>query len=261
MKYILNHILSRFGFIPKEKYQALNLRYKNALLSHEKEISNMRSDFTKHELEMIEKVKPFTMTSPERIVSLIRALEYLLQNGIDGDFVECGVWRGGSAMIMADYLTKDMVNDRRLYLYDTYEGMVAPTDRDKNMLGKKAQEIKDAINGNWCEASLDEVKENIFSTGIHHDSVYFIVGKVEDTINTQKPSRISLLRLDTDWYESTKIELEALYDLIVPGGVIIIDDYGHWTGCKNAVDEFITNRKLPVFLSRIDYTGRIFVKN
>jgi len=107
---------------------------------------------------------------------------------------------------------------------------------------------------------IEEVKKNMFSTGYKQDNISFIKGKVEDTLPFDKIERIALLRLDTDWYESTKHELETLYDKLVIGGVLIIDDYGHWNGAKKAVDEFIKDRKISLFLNRIDYTGRLAIK-
>ena len=98
------------------------------------------------------------------------------------------------------------------------------------------------------------------STGYPSELIKFVKGKVEETLSIYKPEKIALLRLDTDWYESTKTELEELYDNVVSKGVIIIDDYGHWEGCRKAVDEFIKKRNLCVLLNRIDYTGRLIVK-
>ena len=107
---------------------------------------------------------------------------------------------------------------------------------------------------------LDEVKQNLFSVNYNQDNISFFKGKVEDTLPTDQVEQIAILRLDTDWYESTKHELITLYDKLVPGGILIIDDYGHWSGAKKAVDEFIEERELKLLLNRVDYTCRLAIK-
>jgi hypothetical protein len=111
-----------------------------------------------------------------------------------------------------------------------------------------------------CYASLNEVKSAMARTKYNPDRVHFIQGKVEDTIPGQAPESIALLRLDTDWYESTRHELEHLFPRLSPGGILIIDDYGDWQGARKAVDEFIASHAPTLFLSRIDDTGRLAVK-
>ncbi len=225
------------------------------------------SDFTTEEREMIESVKMLTMTSIERLVCLSRAVDYIVKNKIPGDIVECGVWRGGSMLMVARKLLKAGDNARSLYLFDTFEGMSEPDERDINAVDKKsATELLESSNkadGNnvWCYSSLDDVRSNFSKISYDPSKVFFIKGKVEETLPYPQIGSIALLRLDTDWYESTLHELETLYDKLVPGGVLIIDDYGHWEGCKKAVDEFIEKRRLPIHLIRIDYTGRMAIKN
>jgi len=211
------------------------------------------------------KVKPYTMTSAERISSLCAAVQYIVNNNIKGDIVECGVWKGGSTMAAIDTLIKAGVTDRHIYLYDTFEGMSEPSAHDKDFAGTPAKDQlsnsdRDDQASVWCVSALEEVEENIGSLKYPSQMVHFIKGKVEETIPATTPSAIALLRLDTDWYESTAHELKHLYPLLVPGGVIIIDDYGHWEGARKAVDEYIKENKLPLLLNRIDYTGRIGVK-
>ncbi len=231
-------------------------------LSHSAENT---SDFTSEEIALIKKVSPFTMTGPARCVSLMRAIDYLLEHDIKGDFVECGVWKGGSVMIMAEKLMAASHTDRPIFLFDTFEGMSAPTDHDKSFdgLGADVQLAKADIHDQhsvWCYSTLDEVKQNVYSTGYPPDMLHFIQGKVEDTVPGNAPEQIALLRLDTDWYESTKHELIHLFPRLAPGGILIIDDYGHWEGCKKATDEYFAENNIKIFLSRIDYTGRIGVK-
>ncbi len=223
------------------------------------------ADFSPAEIEAIKLVKDFTMTSAERLVSLFRAIDYIEQNNIEGDIVECGVWKGGSMMLTAHQLQSHGNTQRSLFLFDTYEGMSEPTADDSTYNNLSADELlknsdKEDATSVWCYSSIDEVKQNLYSTGYDKTKLFFIKGKVEETLPDDNIRKIALLRLDTDWYESTKQELETLYDKLVPGGVLIIDDYGHWSGAKKAVDEFIQTRNLPLFLSRIDYTGRLAIK-
>lgn len=157
------------------------------------------------------------------------------------------------------------VHDRRLWLYDTFDGMSAPTDEDVDCWGQDADRLlseqrRDDAKSVWCVSALEEVQSVIASTDYPQAQVNFVVGKVEDTLPQQRPERIALLRLDTDWYESTKCELEYLFPLLEPGGVIIIDDYGHWKGCRRAVDEYLQQHGINLFLNRIDYTGRLGIK-
>ena len=169
-------------------------------------------------------------------------------------------------MVIARTLLAHGDRSRNLYLYDTYEGMSAPTEHDRSFDGVAADvqlaRDQDRQNGIWCEASLEDVKANLAATGYPMERVFFIKGKVEDTIPASPdiPSRIAVLRLDTDWYESTKHELVHLYPRLSPKGVLLIDDYGHWQGARKAVDEYFAATSPGVFLHRIDSTGRALVK-
>ena len=196
--------------------------------------------------------------------SLMRAVEYIEKNKIEGDVVECGVWRGGSSMVMASKLKGAQNTDRELFMYDTYDGMSEPSEKDLqhdgqaagNMLAESDKE-KDQI---WCYSAIDEVKENMRLTGFDISKIHFIQGKVEDTIPNMIPDKIAILRLDTDWYESTKHEMIHLFPRLVKGGVLIIDDYGHWQGARKAIDEYFEEHNVNILLNRIDYTGRIGIK-
>jgi O-methyltransferase len=221
-------------------------------------------DFSSEELTLYSFVQPYTMTSPERVKALIDSVKYIVGNCLEGAFVECGVWKGGSVIAMLKVLESMGQEDREIFLFDTFGGMSEPTDYDVDPQGVPAKVRlcqEDKIKSNvWANASLDEVKVNITKVQYPLNRIHFIEGKVESTLERNKPSKIALLRLDTDWYESTKVELEQLYDLVVPRGIIIIDDYGHWNGCKKAVDEFMSTRKEKILLQRIDYTGRLIIK-
>jgi hypothetical protein len=215
-------------------------------------------------VEDIEKVREFTMTSSQRLAALGDAVDYVLARGLPGAFVECGVWRGGSGMMMAHRLMRHGKSDRELYLYDTFDGMSEPTEFDiQANSGKAAADLlasADKSTAVWAYSPLDDVKRNLARTGYPDARLHFVVGKVEDTIPAEAPEQIALLRLDTDWYESTRHELEHLYPRLAPGGVLIIDDYGHWEGARKAVDEYFAGPAPAIFLGRTDETGRAGVK-
>ena len=222
-------------------------------------------DFDEGSIETIRNVSSYTMTSPERLFALIQAVKYVVDAGIPGAMVECGVWRGGSMMAVAHTLKSIRAHDRELYLFDTYEGMPSPTDADIDFKGESAsQEFRRTQTGadssEWCSASIDDVKRNLLGTGYDADKLVFVKGKVEDTIPGAAPGLISLLRLDTDWYESTRHELVHLYPRLVPGGVLVLDDYGYWQGGRKAVDEYFSQNGITVLLNRADHTGRVAVK-
>jgi hypothetical protein len=205
------------------------------------------------------------MTSPERIKSLLEATKYIIKNKIDGSFVECGVWRGGSMMASMLMLKKLNLKNIKFYLFDTYDGMSEPSIFDTDYLKNTGRNllksnIKDKNNKIWCYSPLDEVKKNIFKIKYPINNIHFIKGKVEETLPFYAPKKIALLRLDTDWYKSTKHELECLFPRLAKGGVLIVDDYGYWKGSKKAVDEYFFNKNY-YFKHRIDETGVIFIKN
>ena len=222
-------------------------------------------DFFPKEIDIIKEVIPYTMTSKERLYSLIKAVNYVSKNNIEGDIVECGVWKGGSMMAIAKALKNLNDETRDLYLFDTFSGMTEPSDKDKDFKGEKASYLlnnarKDDSYSVWCLASIEIVKEAMQKTGYEKQKIHFIQGMVEETIPKNAPTSISLLRLDTDWYESTKHELIHLYPRLSVGGIIIIDDYGYWQGSRLATDEYIEQNNVKILLHRIDNTGRIAVK-
>jgi len=223
-------------------------------------------DFSQEDADTFLAVRPFTLTTPERVHALVQATKYVVDSGIPGDVVECGVWKGGSMMAVARTLLRAGAGTRNLYLFDTFQGMTAATTRDRDYKGRDASQLLAQETGplnlrdTTAYAPLDEVKRNMASVGYPQELIHYVVGRVEDTIPDQAPERISLLRLDTDWYESTRHELHCLFPRLSPGGVLIIDDYGHWKGARQAVDEYIEQNGLKVLLNRIDYTGRLMIK-
>jgi len=223
------------------------------------------SDFDPAFLPILRRCQPATMTSVERIYALYKAVEYVSAAPIVGDFVECGVWRGGSMMCAALTLLRAGDTRRRLYLYDTFEGMAPPGVVDMDFHGRAAtaqlaaeQRTEDSYI--WAYAPIEAVRRNMASTGYPEDQVSYVRGPVEQTIPATLPESIALLRLDTDWYASTRHELDYLFPRLVKGGVLIIDDYGHWQGARRAVDEYFIASDIKILLNRIDYTGRIGVR-
>ena len=245
---IISELLKKFG------YKFINLKKLDFFPDMEKEF-----------FEIANKCKPYTMTSVERLYSVYKSVEYAVKNNIEGDYVECGVWKGGSSMMIALSLLKNNCTDKKIYLYDTYEGMTEPTGNDlKYTLSSAENKYKQSINSesgsDWCRSEIDEVKENLYSTGYPKENIIFVKGKVEDTIPETLPDKIALLRLDTDWYESTLHEMVHLYPLLSEKGVLIIDDYGYWLGCRKAIDEYFQENNIQILLNRIDLTGRIGIK-
>lgn len=208
------------------------------------------------------------MTSPERILALCEAVEHISQHDIAGDIVECGVWKGGSMAAVARTLHRLESEHRTLWMYDTFEGMSEPTADDVDLHGHAANQMLAEANKEdaesresiWCRCSLENVKQTLRGTGYPESNLRFVKGKVEETLPNESPQQIAVLRLDTDWYESTRCELEILFPKLVPGGVLIIDDYGHWQGCRKAVDEYFAKNGVNMFLHRVDYTGRLGIK-
>jgi len=223
--------------------------------------------FSEEELTVVKSVEGFCASSPERMVGLMNAVKYVSENQLPGAIVECGVWRGGSMMVAAKTLLNRKDTSRDLYLFDTFEGMSEPTEADVMFDGQKASDVlaaserKDGVVNYWCFAGLPDVERNLHSTGYPKDKLHFVKGKVEDTVPGSAPAQIALLRLDTDWYESTAHELEHLYPRVVPNGVVIIDDYGHWQGARKAVDEYFGRQSFKPLLNRLDYTGRLLIKS
>jgi O-methyltransferase len=224
--------------------------------------AGLPADFDEEAKEIIKLVRPFTMTSPDKLFALITAVRYLATKGVEGAMVECGVWRGGSMHAVARILDSLGKRDRELFLFDTYTGMTEPTDKDVNASGKSAAhllEVSVKTAHVWAVASIEDVQEGLDQLDYPAERFHLVKGPVEETIPGQAPERIALLRLDTDWYASTKHELEQLYSRLAPGGVLIIDDYGSWQGAKEATDEFIGSLDDPPMMLRAG-RSRIGVK-
>jgi O-methyltransferase len=201
-------------------------------------------------VRLILKVKAYTALLPFRLASLYRLSREIDRFSIAGDVVECGVYNGGSAALLASVCTRSQWN-RNIWLFDSFEGLPPPTEKD----GEKAQSC-----GWWCHGDLSLVKEIFNKLGIAEPSINIVKGWFHDTFTTVQIGDIALLHIDADWYESVKLCLERFYDNVQPGGYIVIDDYGHWEGCSRATNEFLNERGIEIKLTRVDYTGRYFQK-
>ena len=201
--------------------------------------------------KLYQQVEPYSMMSYARLKGIYTGACDVLNRGIKGDFVECGTARGGCAALMG--LTRAQRNDsRQIWIFDTFEGLPPPSEGDPDYDLAKTRE-------GTCRGEYDEVKGLLEKLDVFKD-VKMVKGLFQDTVPVSDVGAISLLHLDGDWYDSTKVCLDGLYDKVTPGGVIQIDDYGHWAGARKALHEFFDARAISVTLKYLDYTGRQFFK-
>jgi O-methyltransferase len=229
----------------------------------ERAAESLPDDFSETDAELWRRVAPHTLTTPGKVHALARAVEYVEARQIPGAFVECGVWRGGSMMAMALTLLRLGETGRELYLFDTFEGMTEPGAEDVKQGGEHARDFLNRSSRDssaWAIASLEEVREAVLGVGYPSERIHFVKGPVEETLPEQAPDDVALLRLDTDWYSSTKHELTHLYPRLGRGGVLIIDDYAYWRGARQAVDEYVAENELALLLIRIDHGARVAIK-
>jgi O-methyltransferase len=213
----------------------------------------------------VRRVRRDTLTSAERIAAVCDATSYVVRARLEGAFAECGVWRGGSMMAVALTLIELGDTDRDLYLFDTFSGMTEPTAEDRSSpydgySPHRRWRRHRAAGRAWAGVPAEVVRERVESTGYPPERIHLIEGKVEETLPEHAPPALALLRLDTDWYASTRHELVHLYPRLAEGGVLIVDDYGHYEGARRAVDEYFGERGETPLLQRIDYTGRLALK-
>lgn len=232
------------------------------LFKKDKKLNFDKEVISEEEKAIFQQVAPYTMLSFERLYANIEAMKYVLNANIPGDVVECGVWKGGSMMAMASIIQQKTPDKlRNIHLFDTFEGMSKPVAEDGQYAIDKFEDTKTTEDSSdWCCAQIDEVKKNLSQIDYPENQVSFIKGKIEDTLPQNTPDSISLLRLDMDWYEPTKHAMKYLLPKLSVGGVLLIDDYGHWEGCRKAVDEMLAELNCPILLNRSDYTGRVGVK-
>lgn len=207
-------------------------------------------------------VKPYTIVGEDRLNQLLKGIEYVEFNNIPGDYIEIGVLRGGCIIAMILKLIQ-LGKKRKIHLYDTFSGMTAPTEHDVDYQGNPGIDVCGLPN---LLCSLENVKSNIDNVlknyGYPSELIEYHVGDICKTPIEKIPKQIALLRLDTDFYESTKFELDYFEPNLSENngkhGMVIIDDYGHWNGCRKAVDEFLLKNNR--IIRKIDYTGIYFTK-
>ena len=196
-------------------------------------------------------VRGYTMSSNARLRGLYGAVNAVVDQEIPGDIVECGTARGGSAALMGLAL-KQRNDARTMWVFDTFEGLPPPSEADPDY------EIAKLYTGS-CRGDLPEVTKLFARIGIL-DQSRLVKGLFQDTLPNCSVDTISVLHIDGDWYDSVRVCLDHLYSRVSSGGIIQIDDYGHWAGARKAVDEFLRLRSINVELRRLDYTGRQFIK-
>jgi O-methyltransferase len=227
-------------------------------------MTNYPPDFDAETVQLCQGVEKFTMTSKYAVYALRLAVQHIERAKIPGDVVECGVWKGGSMMAVARTLMELNSTQRTLHLFDTFDQMSTPTEIDRTVTGQSAAQILSGLAPEpgkpWTCCSMEEARANVLSTLYPREKTAFIKGKVEDTLPASAPRQIALLRLDTDWFESTWHELVHLFPRLSPGGVLIIDDYGYWQGARKAVDQYIEQNGLNLLLTRVDDSARMCVK-
>lgn len=223
-------------------------------------------NYSKDFLELISKndYMPYTMLSLENLYALFNSVRHVTLNHIEGDVVECGVWRGGAMMLAADTLNFLEEKEKKVWLYDTFSGMTQPSEVDIDSNGRSAlSEMSKKTRANnfvdWCFADIKDVTQNMQNTSFPMERVRIVKGNVLTTIPANVPEKISILRLDTDWFDSTKHEIEHLFPRLQSGGILIIDDYGTWSGSKKAIDEYFSSKN--IFLQRVDHTAVLYIKD
>ena len=252
----------------KNLIQSFLAKFDLRLIKLENEFSNkIPVEANDDEKKLIQLTKKYSMNGSLRIWTLITALKEIFENNIEGDFVETGVWKGGNLILIKKYIQKYQSNDRIIFGYDTFEGMPEPTKNDKDFKNinaskyfSKKNKVENFKSFN-SQISLDEVKNNFVRITGDANNLNLIKGKTQETLKKKYnlPNKIAILRLNTCFYESTKFELQILYDKLQRGGYLIIDDYGYWKGAKLAVDEFFKNNKKHLHF--VDHTCRFLVKD
>jgi O-methyltransferase len=207
-----------------------------------------------------QKCLPHTCVLIERLYAIYKTMEYVCRHDIEGDIVECGVGKGGSVMATAETLAHFRSTERKIYVYDTFEGMTPPGAHDVDYHGNHQSTLDPSLLYWPGSGHYQEIEQKLHGCAYPYDRFVLVKGPVEKTLPGVMPDKIASLRLDTDFYESTKQELVHLYPRVVSGGVVTIDDYGHFLGARKAVDDYFATCRDRVLLHRIDYTARTGVK-
>jgi O-methyltransferase len=202
-------------------------------------------------------VTKLSMVPGRCLVVLGHQVDELLKAGVDGAFVECGVWRGGAAFVIADRLRRAK-SDRLVWMVDSFEGLPAPTKADGSAALAYAKDTANPAYYDNCSASIEEVEASAKRLKLT-DQVKLVKGWFDDTLpdTREKIGPIAMLRIDADWYQSVRCCLDQLYEQVSPGGLVILDDYYTWDGCTLAVHDFLSERQLPL---RIRENGCAFFR-
>ncbi|MCU0549685.1 MAG: TylF/MycF family methyltransferase [Leptolyngbya sp. Prado105] len=195
---------------------------------------------------LLQQVQPYTLCTSDRLTNLAALCEYLNLNQIAGDFVECGTYKGGSAAVISTLL-----GSRHLWLYDSFAGMPPTTDKDSDA-------AKDWVGE--CVATIEELKTILRTVGTEEQSYTIRAGWFETTFQTELPQQIALLHCDADWYDSVTLVLETFYPRIVPGGCVVLDDFGYWEGCREAFYDFCARHQEKPVLERIGPDQAFWIK-
>ncbi|XGV98056.1 MAG: TylF/MycF/NovP-related O-methyltransferase [Leptolyngbya sp. BL-A-14] len=216
--------------------------------------------------QIIQKVRPYSMVPNSGLEFLIQSVQSVIHRQIPGAFVECGVWKGGcaAAMKLAEQSAQPH-SLRALHLFDSYEGLPPAQPIDGPMACSWQQAVDSPGYFDNCAASLETVQQTFSQLGLLDSTVKFYKGWFETTVPQfvqQHPEmQIAILRLDGDWYESTKVCLEHLYPLVVEKGIVIIDDYYAWDGCAVAVHEYLGKHSLNHRIRAVsDFTSAYLIK-
>ena len=253
----------QFKLEPRERMRTYLARQLTMLGQKFTGLQGMIPELGPEDKELLAAASGLSMTSPIARWEFIQAIRYIEANGIGGDIVECGVWRGGN-LVIAGLLRERLGFDRQIWAFDTFAGMTAPSVADFKPgedldVEKKFTSLDRGDRNEWCLASEQEVLAN-FEERVGNRNLRTVKGPVEETLAKPDnvPERIAILRLDTDFYESTKAEMEILYPRLEKGGVLIVDDYGEWAGARKAVDEYFAGQH--VWLHYVTHTVRLMIK-
>lgn len=193
--------------------------------------------------ELYEVGKRFSMIHVTGFHNIYTSVKYVCENQVSGDFVECGVWLGGASIFAALAFEKFGGANRKVYLYDTFAGFP-----ENSYDVRHGERVRGPRYRNFRKA----VEANLKGAGVKPEAYEIVEGPVEETLERDLPSSISILRLDTDHYSSTKKEMVTLYPVLSEAGVLIIDDYGAYEGSRRAVDEYLKSANAPLMLTRVD---------